>query len=136
MPKSYRARSCGQLPEPDHHGGDADHRQEGLSGFVVARRDAAEVFDFVDKAFDEMAFLVEVGIVGGSLSAGAVRRDHSDHAAGVEVRSQGIGVEGRVGDQDLDGQPADERFGLRHLVHLTRGEVYVKRLYEVYSAIL
>ncbi len=57
-------RSCGQLPEPDHHGGDADHRQEGLGGFVVARRDAAEVFDFVDKAFDEMAFLVEVGIIG------------------------------------------------------------------------
>ena len=71
-----RSRSCGQLSEPDHHAGDADHGHEGLGGFVVARGDAAEVFDLVDEAFDQMTLLVELGIVGDGLGAGAVRGDH------------------------------------------------------------
>ena len=58
------ARACGQLPDPDHDAGDADHGQEGLGGFAVARGDAAEVFDFVDEAFDQMAFLVRTLVVG------------------------------------------------------------------------
>ena len=123
-------RFCGQLPEPDHHAGDAYHGQEGLGGFVVARGDAAEVFDFVDEAFDQMAFLVELGIVSDDPSARAVGGDNGDRAALHQVRPEGIGVEGLVGDQDFHGQPVEQRFGLRHFVALAGSEADAQRVAE------
>ncbi|MCH9034917.1 MAG: polyprenyl synthetase family protein, partial [Planctomycetes bacterium] len=50
---------------------------------------------------------VEVGIVRDGLGAGAVRGDHGADLVRAQVRSEGIGVEGLVGDQDLGGQAAD-----------------------------
>ena len=121
-------RPCGQLSEPDHHAGDADHGHEGLGGFVVTRGDATEVFDLVDKAFDEVALLVQVGIVRDGLGAGTVRGDHGADVVRAQVRSEGIGVEGLVGDQDLGGQAADERFGLGDVVRPAGGETNAQRI--------
>ncbi len=70
------SRACGQLLEPDHHGCDADHGHDGLGSLVVAGGDATEVFDLVDKTFDQMALLVELGIVRDGLAARAVRGDY------------------------------------------------------------
>ncbi len=123
-------RACGQLAQPDHHAGDADHGHEGLGGFVVTRGDATEVFDLVDKAFDQMALLVEVGIVRDGLGARAVRGDHGADVVLAQVCSEGIGVEGLVGDQDLGGQAADERFGLGDVVRLAGGETNAQRIAE------
>jgi len=123
-------RACGQLSEPDHHAGDADHGHEGLGGFVVTRGDATEVFDLVDKAFDEMALLVEVGIVRDGLGAGTVRGDHGVDVVRAQVRSEGIGVEGLVGNQDFGGQAADECFGLGDVVRLAGGETNAQRIAE------
>ncbi len=73
-------RACGQLSEPDHHAGDADHGHEGLGGLVVAGGDTTEMFDLVDEAFDEMALLVEVGIVRDGLGAGTPSMESNDSA--------------------------------------------------------
>lgn len=88
------------------------------------------MFDHVDEAFDEMAFLVEFGIVGNGLGTGMIRRNHSNNAVGVEVRSVGVVIEGRVGDQDVEGQPVNERFGRRNFVRLARAEAYLRRAAE------
>ena len=88
------------------------------------------MFDLVDKVFDEMALLVELGIVCNGLGAGAFRGDHGDNAVGAQVCSEGIGVEGLVGDQDLGGQAADERFGLGDVVRLAGGETNAQRIAE------
>jgi len=77
-----------------------------------------------------MAFLVEFGIVGDGLGAGAVRRDHGGRATRGQVRPEGIGVERGVGDQDGDGQPLEKRFGLRHLVPLAGGQADTQRVAE------
>ena len=84
--RSAAIRACGQLSEPDHHAGDADHGHEGLGGFVVTRGDATEVFDLVDKAFDQMTLLVQVGIVRDGLGAGTVRGDHGDNVVRAQMR--------------------------------------------------
>ena len=54
------------------------------------------------------ALLVELGIVRDGLGAGTVRGVHGADVVRAQVRSEGIGVEGLVGDQDLSGQVADE----------------------------
>ena len=86
------------------------------------------MFDLVDKAFDEMALLVEVGIVRDGLGAGTVRGVHGADVVRAQVRSEGIGVEGLVGDQDLGGQAADERFGLGDVVRPAGGETNAQRI--------
>ena len=88
------------------------------------------MFDLVDETFDEVAFLVELGIVRDGLGAGAVRGDHGVDVVRAQVRSEGIGVEGLVGDQDLGGQAADERFGLGDVVRLAGGETNAQRIAE------
>ena len=75
-----------------------------------------------------MALLVEVGIVRDGLGAGTVRGDHGDNVVRAQVRSEGIGVEGLVGDQDLGGQAADERFGLGDVVRPAGGETNAQRI--------
>ena len=77
-----------------------------------------------------MAFLVEFGIVRDGLGAGAVRGDHGADVVLAQVRPEGIGVEGLVGDQDLGRQAADERFGLSDVVRLTGGETNAQRIAE------
>ena len=88
------------------------------------------MFDLVDETFDEVAFLVELGIVRDGLGAGAVRGDRGVDVVRAQVRSEGIGVEGLVGDQDLGGQAADERFGLGDVVRLAGGETNAQRIAE------
>jgi hypothetical protein len=44
---------------------------------------------------------------------------------------EGIGVEGRVGEQDLGGQASDKRLGLRHLVRLAGSEADVQQVAEL-----
>ena len=75
-----------------------------------------------------MALLVEVGIVRDGLGAGTVRGDHGADVVRAQVRSEGIGVEGLVGDQDLGGQAADERFGLGDVVRPAGVETNAQRI--------
>ena len=42
----------------------------------------------------------------------------------------GIGIEGRVGGEDLGRQSLEQRFGLRDFVHLTRGRADAQRVAE------
>ena len=69
-----------------------------------------------------MAFLVELVMMRDGLGTGAIGGDHGADAARFEMVSEGVRIERRIADQDLGGQPLDERFGLCHLVHLAGGE--------------
>ena len=59
-----------------------DRGQEGLGDFVIVRSDTAKVFDLVDEAFDEIAFLE-------SRWPGCGSRESRDDAARIGVRSGG-----------------------------------------------
>ena len=49
--------------KPDEKGCDVDKSNVVASEFVEACEDSPEVLDFVDKAFDQVAFLVEMAVI-------------------------------------------------------------------------
>jgi hypothetical protein len=53
-----------QLFEPDYDGGKFDEAPEVDKQLVISRRDPAELFELVEEALDEVAFLIEFGVVG------------------------------------------------------------------------
>ncbi len=120
--KGTRSRSRGHSPQPDHEGGDCDEAEERRDGLVVARGDAAKMFDFVDEAFDEMAFLVAMLVVGDRLLS---RSQGGDHGVGAEseVRSEFVGVVSLVGDDMAGDEAVDQGLGLRAVMDLAgRGD--------------
>ena len=75
--------------EPESGGCQGNGCEEVSGELVVARGDAAEVFEFVEEAFDEVALSVEVSVDGALLPAAAL---------GWNVRSRSM-----VGDHPNDG---------------------------------
>lgn len=85
-----------KLSDPDAGCGEHDGGEEVCCGFIVARGDAAEVLEFAEEAFDEVAVAVDLGIDGAlnlaiagsrDVRASADRRDLFDDRAGVVARS-------------------------------------------------
>ena len=48
--------------EPDNSGCEVDGGEEISGGFVVARGDSSELFEFAEEILDQVARLVELGI--------------------------------------------------------------------------
>src|SRR3546814_6256666 len=76
---------------------------------VLARGDAAELLDLLEEVLDQMAPFVHLLIVGDGAGAAGVREDHGERAALVQGGSQGVAVEGLVGDQGVEVEPRDQR---------------------------
>src|SRR5215470_13557267 len=112
-------RSCGHSSHPEHEAGYGDEGSVGCDGFVIARGDAPEMFDFVDEELDEMALLVEMAIVRDCARTAGVGRDHGGYAAVCEMSAKPIGIEGLVSDDVVGGQASNQGFGLSRLVHLS-----------------
>ena len=55
-----RARSCGQLSQPEHDGSCCDHCEEVSCGLFVACGDAPELFEAREATFNEVAFCVNI----------------------------------------------------------------------------
>ena len=126
----YRLARFRHLAQPDHGGGEAEHREERQRSLVVARGDAAVVLDFVDEAFDAVAQLVGFSVVGGSLGAAGAWRDDDRRAGGGEIIAQGARIEALVADHADQRQAVEEGDRLRHLVHLASREDYAQRIAE------
>lgn len=52
------------IAQPNTGGGELDHGEVVRGALFVARGDAPKMFDFVEKALDEVALFVEFGIEG------------------------------------------------------------------------
>jgi hypothetical protein len=87
------------------------------------------VFDFVDEAFDEMAFLVAMFVVGNRLLS---RCQCWDHGNGAESKkgSEFVGVVGLVGDDVAGDKAVDQSFGLSAVVNLAGGGDQPQRVSE------
>lgn len=86
-----------------------DEAHEVLQELVVARRDAAEVFEFVEEPFDDVAFGVE-GPIAGMGSASVV--PWGDDGCGPGLQDCIMEVFGIVGPVRNDG-PAWDAFDQR-----------------------
>ena len=110
------------LGDPCHSAGEIDEGFEGRDGLLAAERDAAEPFDAVEEALDQMAFLVERPIQRPASGAAAVALDLG---CGVQVigdePAQRLGVVSGVGDDMADARPvSDQPLGLRAVGPMAR----------------
>lgn len=99
--------------------------QEGhevVSGFLETRGDTAIMLDLVEKAFDEMAFLVKMPVVDPWVEAVGTRRDDGLHAAFLHDRHERIGIVALIGDHGVGWEFPDQPFGLPDIGRLPPGE--------------
>ena len=89
-------------------------------GFVVARGDASELFDFLEEVLDQVAPFVHFLVVGDGSGPAAVGRDHRQGAAFVQLRPEPIAVEGLVADQRLERDAVQQRLDADAVVALAR----------------
>ena len=73
-----RSRRRLHLGEPSHCAGERDEAMEGRDGLFASEGDAAEAFDPVEEALDEVALLVEHPVDGFGLAACRVLLDLRD----------------------------------------------------------
>lgn len=62
--------------EPNDGGDEIDGGQEVAGGFVIATGDGAELLEFGEKVFDQVARFVEFPIIRGRILAVATGRNH------------------------------------------------------------
>ena len=84
-----------------------DSRKEGFAQFVVARGNAAEVFELIEKTFDAVALAIARLVIGEFLTASADGGNHRFDAIVVQALADAIGVVAfieRCGLQNIVGQ--------------------------------
>ena len=108
-----------------------DGGEEIPCGFVIARGDRAELFEFTKEIFDQVAFLVNFPVEFSRCQAVWPRRDNSRFAGARQGREDpGVGVEGFVGDQAIGHHGRQQRVGAGQIVHLSGGQQKRQRIAE------
>ena len=105
-----------------------DEGQKGVAELVVARGDAAELFELVEEAFDKVALAVQCLFPAESPFAPARVGDVGDRATGPDASSDTVGIVSLVGDDN--GPPLEigqERFGPRQIVRLAGSDQDLRR---------
>ena len=103
-------------------------REEISRGFFVAGGDAAELFDKVEEAFDEVAFGVERKVAIARDLAIRFWRDDRLDGAHFEARNETVGVIGFIGEEGFRLHLGGERFSLVDVVDLPACEAKRQRV--------
>ena len=117
--------------EPNRSGGEADGGEEIPGGFVVARGDRAELFEFAEEILDQMALFVEFAIEVARRQTVWSRRDYSGFASRRQrVEHSTIGIEGAICDQQVGGHVRQQCISPGQVVRLSRRQQQVQRIAE------
>jgi hypothetical protein len=105
----------------EHYGDRGKQNKSSIIGeeFVVSRGDAPELFQLVEKAFDEVALFVEGLVVGERRAAIEFGRDDRLSLACKDSFAQVIGVITLVGDDRFGRKTLDQGVRLGNIVALT-----------------
>lgn len=99
---------------------EGDEPHEVGEQLVVARRDAAEVFEFVEEALDQIAFFVELPVAGMRSAAVGPGWDDGLGASFEDGVVKMLGIVGPVGNNSTTGVPFNERRAVEHLAAVAR----------------
>src|SRR3984893_834973 len=111
-------RVCRHSSKCEKGSNEVDGGGEAGIGLVVARGDAAELFEPLEAILDEMPPLVHVGIVRDGRLAVVLGRDDGERAPLVELGTQGIVVERLVADERCELDVCDQRLDTNAVVTL------------------
>ena len=104
--------------EQDHSGGQL-HSGEKISGeFVITCGDGTKVLEFIEEAFDEVAFAVEREIARSrGFAVGLGRNDRSNSSLGEGVDER-VGIVRLIADQSIWIGGVDQRLSASKIVSL------------------
>src|ERR1700733_4316397 len=94
-----KPKSPTHKPEPYSDGSEFDDSEIVCVVLFVARRDGAEMLEFVEEAFDEISEAIEIGAEGGDVHP--IGRGLCPCALACEAGPQGVAVVAAVGQKDL-----------------------------------
>jgi hypothetical protein len=117
--------------EPNRSGGEVDGGKEIFGGFVVARGDGTELFEFAEEILDQVALFVEFAIEFTRRQAVWSGRDDGGFASRRQrVEDSAIGIEGAICDQQVGGHMRQQRISPGQVVRLSRGQQQAQRIAE------
>ena len=105
-----------------------NERQEGSGELVVSRGDASEVLDAVEKAFDQIAALVEMLVEIPRIEPVGARRYNRFAALSLNQFDEGIRVVSLVGHDVQSRLIRDQRSGMLDVGHLASRENDAQRI--------
>ena len=114
---------------PNEDASDEDHGTIASQGLFVTCGDAAELFDAVEEALDEMALLIDMSIEAARPCASA-GRNHRFASLGDDELNEMTGIEGLVGDHVLAVFSGQESGGLSNVVDVPAGNPQVNGVAE------
>ena len=117
--------------EPSYSGCEVDGRQEISGGFVVARGDGSELFEFTEEIFDEVSRFIEISVKIGGRQTIWPRWDYGRFAGGCEgLADPRVSIESLVGDQRISGHLRQQRVGSDQIMGLSRRQQERQRVAE------
>ena len=103
--------------------------QEVASGFVVASRDGAELFELGEEVFYQMACFIEVLVVFALNFAIGFRRNHRDFTGVFQhLQDTLVGIEAFVGEHDPRFDLRQQHVGAVQIAGLTAGQMKASRV--------
>jgi hypothetical protein len=96
--------------------------------FLVARCDGSKVFDYIEKALDEIAFAIEREIAIAFEAATGHGRDDNLDSARRQAIDETISIVSFVGKQGFGLDKMQERLGLVDVVHLSARQTERQRI--------
>lgn len=112
------------------YGSEFDEAHEVCQQLVIARGDTAEVFEFVEEPFDEIAFLVEIAIIGVRSAPVGSWRDDGDGTGIEDGVVEMLGVVGAVGNDGVAGKPLDQVGRVQDFAAMARACLQADRIAE------
>jgi len=89
-------------------------------GFVVARGDATELFDFLEEVLDQVAPFVHFPVIWDCSGSTGIGRDDGQRASLVQLSPEPVTVKGLIADQRVEGDATKQRCHADTVVPLAR----------------
>ncbi len=126
----WGTRSCWHLSQADQDRCAHHEREIALVELIVTRGDAPEVFDAIEKAFNEIASCVDMGIKVARVLTIRARWNHRLRTTGVDGVDQRPRIIGFGGDHLFNLQASQQGFGLGHIMGVSRTQETPNRIPE------
>lgn len=96
--------------------------------FLKPRKNTAKMLDFVDKAFDQMAFPIQPGVVFAQQLGTLVRRNDGLNTPCQQVVNESLRCIASIGNQPLKAKPFQQCLRLRTIVALSSRQTQPQRV--------
>ncbi len=106
-----------------------DGGEEVSCGFVIARSDGAELFEFGEEVFDQVARLVEFPVVAAGLEPFGAWWDNGRFTCTPErFQNAGLRIEAFIGDHRSGLKPRQQDIGPIQFARLAAGQMHIGRV--------